>query len=594
MKGRIFMTLFALPFFGVGVWMGWSIGNAVYDSARMNSWVQVEARLLRGGYETHRGDDSDSYEAFAEYTYVFNGRSYTSDRVSVSSGADNIGSFQREIGGELSSAHANGNNILVWVNPGNPSEAVVDRGLRWGLVGFKSIFLLVFGGFGGGLLFFVWLAPDKEKDADDPAYAEQPWLLDDAWQSPEIRSSSKASMYGVWAFAAFWNLISAPLPFLLYEEVVEKQNYLALVGLLFTAVGIGMIVWAIRRTLEWKRFGPTPVMLDPFPGSIGGHVGGTINLNLPYDASNEFQLTLTNLKSYISGSGKNRSRKESAKWQDLIVAHSESTGTGTRLTFRFDVPDGLRESDASRDNDSYYLWRLDLVGELDGPDLNRSFDIPVYATATQSNSLSQLAVDRGRDKQTARAEKAVRDVIRITTGTNGRSMFYPMGRHFWSALAGFVIGSTFAAVGAYIFVEEGQRIFGSVFGGIGGLVALGTLYAMFNSLEVTRDANGFRTVRRWLGIPVKTRRMGSHEFHHFEKNSRFQQQGGGKHVMFYSIYAVDRSGRSVVVGEGFKGHSQADAAIRIIGQELGLAGIADRNAAKETNSNWDPAGLLSN
>ena len=116
---------------------------------------------------------------------------------------------------------------------------------------------------------------------------------------------------------------------------------------------------------------------------------------------------------------------------------------------------------------------------------------------------------------------------------------------------------------------------------------------MFNSLEVTRDANGFRTVRRWLGIPVKTHRMGSHEFHHFEKNSRLQQQGGGKHVMFYSVYAVDRTGRSVVVGEGFRGHSQADAAIAFIGRELGLAGVGDRDEARGSESSWDPAGLIS-
>ncbi|NIS89200.1 MAG: hypothetical protein GTN98_03825, partial [Woeseiaceae bacterium] len=410
---------------------------------------------------------------------------------------------------------------------------------------------------------------------------------------PTIRSSSKASMYGIWAFAVFWNLVSAPLPFILYDEAVNKQNYIALVGLLFTAVGIGMLVWAIRLTLEWKRFGPTPVTLDPFPGSIGGHVGGTIELALPYDASNEFQLTLTNLKSYISGSGKNRSRKETAKWQDMIVAHAESTGSGTRLTFRFDVPEGLKEADAAREDDTYYIWRLDLAGELEGTDINRSFDIPVYATATRSRQLSQIAVDRGREKQTARAEKAVKDRIRFITGMSGRSMYYPMFRHFWPKLAGFVVGGSFAAIGAYLVVEEGQRLFGSIFGGIGGIVALATIYGMFNSLEVTRDASGFTTVRRWLGIPVRRRHMGRHEFHHFEKNSRYQQQGGGKHVLFYNVYAVDGAGKKLVVGEGFKGNSQADAAIGVIGQELGLTSVASRNATRETSSSWDPAGLLS-
>ena len=572
MKGKIFASLFALPFLGVGVWMLWSVSTAFYDVYRMSDWVQVEARLLSGGYSVHSGDDSNTYEAYAEYTYTVDGQAYISDRVGVSTGPDNVGDYQQDLGSHLSSAHASGNGILVWVNPDKPSEAIIDRGIRWGLVGFKSIFLIVFGGFGGGLLFFAWRQP-KEKDQSDPRYADAPWLLDDAWQTPTIRSSSKASMIGIWIFALFWNLVSAPIPFLLYEEVVEKGNHIALVGLLFTAVGIGLVVWAIRLTLQWRRFGPTPVTLDPFPGSIGGHVGGTIDLNLPYDSRNEFEVSLTSLKSYISGSGKNRSRKEHARWQDLIVAHAESTGTGTRLTFRFDIPEGegLRESDAVRDNDTYYLWRLAVTAELDGADLDRSFDIPVYATAQQSRRLSQLAVERGRARQSARAAESVQKVIRLVQNGGGRRMKYPMGRNFGPSLGGFIVGATFAAVGAYLVVEEGQRVFGSIFGGIGALVALATVYAMFNSLEVARDASGFRTVRRWLGIPVKRSHMGSHEFARFSRKSSFQTQGGGKHIMHYTIYAEDRNGRKLVVGEGFKGESQADAATEFIARELGLA-----------------------
>jgi MFS family permease len=139
------------------------------------------------------------------------------------------------------------------------------------------------------------------------------------------------------------------------------------------------------------------------------------------------------------------------------------------------------------------------------------------------------------------------------------------------SLGGFIVGATFAAVGAYLVVEEGQRVFGSIFGGIGALVALATVYAMFNSLEVARDASGFRTVRRWLGIPVKRSHMGSHEFARFSRKSSFQTQGGGKHIMHYTIYAEDRNGRKLVVGEGFKGESQADAATEFIARELGLA-----------------------
>jgi len=574
------MSIFALPFFGVGVWMLWSVSNVFVDAFQMQDWVQVEARLLSGGYTSSRGGDSDTYEAYARYTYDVRGQTFVADRVGLSSGADNIGDYQQEIGNNLRRAHASGESILVYVDPNDPSQAIIDRGIRWRMIGFQSIFLFVFGGFGLGLLVFTWRAP-TEKDTSDPRYADSPWLLNDNWQTPTIRSSSKASMYAMWAFAVVWNLITAYLPFVMYDEVVNKENYLALVALLFTAVGIGLLIWAIRRTLEWRRFGASPVTLDPFPGSIGGHVGGTIELAMPHDPSIQYQLSLTNIKSYISGSGENRSRNEKAKWQDMIVAHAESTGSGTRLTFRFDVPEGLHESDAERD-DTYYIWRLNLRAELDGTDLDRSFDIPVYATATQSRSLSRLAVARSTGKQTALADKAVLKIVKLVHDASGRSMKYPIGRNLGASLIGFVVGSVFAAIGGYLIFSEGQRLFGTVFGGIGALFALGTLYSLANSLEVSRDTHGIKTVRRVFGIPVRHSRMGSHEFARFDKDSRYQSNGGGKHVMHYSIYAVDRHGDKIVVGEGFKGDSQAEAAIRLIGDVLGLRSAPDPRSTEKS------------
>ena len=585
MKGKIFMAVFALPFFATGVWMLWSVSSTFYDAFRMNNWVQVEAQLLDGGYSSHRGDDSYTYEAYARYRYTVQGQTFVAERVGISGGSDNIGSYQQQIGSNLSRAHASGESILVYVNPDDPSQAIIDRGIRWGMVGFKSIFLFVFGGVGLGLLILIWRSP-KPKDKTAPRFADSPWLLDDDWQTATIKSSSKASMYAVWGFAIFWNLVSSYLPFVMYDEVVNKGNMLALVGLLFTAVGIGLIAWAVNRTLEWKRFGPTPVTLDPFPGSIGGHVGGTIDMTLPFDANHEFQLTLTNIRSYVSGSGKNRSRNEKAEWQDIIVAHAESTGGGTRLTFRFDVPEGLDESDAERE-ETYYIWRLALSAELDGTDLDRSYDIPVYATATQSRRLSQLAVERGEEKQTAMADAAVHKIIKLVHDAGGRRMLYPIGRGILAALPGFIVGSVFAVIGFFVAVGEGEVLFGTVFGGIGGIVALLTLYSMLNSLEVKRDTNGIKTVRRILGIPVKIRYMGSHEFVTFKKNSRFQSQGGGKHVMHYSIFAVDRHGDKVVVGEGFKGDSQADAAIRLIGDVLGLRSGPSRQTSRRSREPAD-------
>lgn len=591
MKGKILVSLFALPFFGIGVWMLWSVSNEFLDAYQMQSWVQVEARLSSAGYRTNSGEDSDTYEAYAKYSYTYQGKSYVGDRVSIASGGDNIGDYQQDIARELSGAQARGHAILVYVDPNEPSNSIIDRGIRWGLIGFKSIFLFVFGGVGLGLLIFTWRA-SKEKDESDPKYADKPWLLNNDWQTATIRSSSKTTMYGVWAFAAFWNLVSAPLPFLLYDEVVNKQNYIALVGLLFTAVGIWLLIWAIRQTLEWKRFGATPVTLDPFPGSIGGHVGGTIEIGVPFNSANEFEVTLTNLHHYVSGSGKNRSSKEKAKWQDTLIAHAEPGGRGTRLTFRFDVPEGLEESDTDQD-DSYHRWRLNLSAELEGTDIDRSFDIPVYATATQSRHLSNRAVERSREQQDSASDKAVLNTVRVINDAGGRRMVYPIGRYLGSSLGAFIVGAAFAGAGWWLIVEEGQRIFGSVFGGVGALVGIFSLYMMSNSLEVSQDGMNIKTVRRILGIPVKRSYMRRDAFVKFTKDSSFQSQNGGKHVIYYSIYANDIDGDKITVGEGFKGESQAKAAIRLIGNEFGLFNDDSDDRGREPAASWDPAGLLS-
>ena len=570
MKGRIFLLLFALPFFGVGVWMAYSVSSTSYEAWQMKQWAPVTATLTRAGYESHRGDDSYTYEAYADYSYEYGGMVYSNDRVAISGGADNIGDFQQDLGDRLSAAMSRGEGVIVYVNPDEPEDAIVDRSVRWGLIGFKLIFVFGFGGLGLGLIYFSLRAP-KEKDLSDPKYSEQPWLANEDWQTALITSSSKTTMYFTWGFAAFWNLISAPLPFVIYREIVQKENYLALVGLLFPLVGAGLIIWAVRRTLEWRRFGPAPLSLDPFPGSIGGHAGGTIDVKLPYDPNASFSLTLTNLYSYMSGSGKDRSRKSSAEWQDTQVAHATSGAQGTRLSFRFDVPRNLNESDAEQAEENYYLWQLNLKAELPGVDIDRDYEIPVYETEQQSQHLSNFSIAEARTDQRQIDLELIKKIVRLDYGVSGRSMLYPAGRNLWNGFMGTLFGAIFAGAGWFLITEAGHAIMGAVFGGVGLLVLVSALYFFLNSLEIVAEGGDIRTVRRILGIPVKRMRMRSSEFVRFNKKKSSYSQSGTRHVVHYSLHAVDKRGRKMVVGEGFKGVSQADAAADLIAREFGLA-----------------------
>jgi hypothetical protein len=578
MKSKVVTGLFAIPFAAFGAWMLWLVASETFDAWQVRSWIPVQATLSDAGYRTNSSDDSSTYEAYATYSYYFNAQPYVGSRVSIGEGADNIGDYQTDTGNWLRREMQAGNPITVYVDPEQPESAIIDPALRWGMLAFKSMFVIIFGGVGFGLLYATFVMKAKAKDELLPEHQAAPWLANDDWQTPTVRSNSKNAMWVALGFAAVWNLISAPLPFVLYEEVSEKQNYPALFGLLFPIVGIGLLVWALRRTLEWRRFGPAPITLDPYPGAIGGHVGGTIDLNMPFSQAARFQVTLSSIKSYMSGSGKNRSRRETADWQDKVIANAEPGAKGTRLVFRFDVPDKLRESDAQRASDTFHLWRLNVRAELDGVDIDRDYEIPVYATREKSRHLSAHSVEKGRAEQSRLDEQAVHKVVSMQNGLYGKELFFPMGRMLGTALVGVLFGAVFGASGWFLIVHEGARVFGGIFALVGGLIGLFGLYSMFNSLHVSHDSMSVRTVRRILGIAVKRREMRRDSFVKLDKKSSMQSQSGGKHTVYYDVYAVDSHGNKIVLGESFKGASEADAAMRLIGQELGLTDVLASDA----------------
>ena len=79
--------------------------------------------------------------------------------------------------------------------------------------------------------------------------------------------------------------------------------------------------------------------MDPYPGAIGGHVGGYIQVKkLDYRRASEAQtlsLKLECIHSYVSGSGKNRSRRESIKWAERGRPEIENASEGVNLAFLF-------------------------------------------------------------------------------------------------------------------------------------------------------------------------------------------------------------------------------------------------------------------
>ena len=69
--------------------------------------------------------------------------------------------------------------------------------------------------------------------------------------------------------------------------------------------------------------------------------------------------------------------------------------------------------------------------------------------------------------------------------------------------------------------------------------------------------------------------MHRNSFERFKKDSSFKTQSGNKHVIYYSVAAVDRQGNELVIGEGFKGDNEANAAMALFSQEFELLQAAN-------------------
>ncbi len=548
------LMIFGLPFAGVGfgfILLG--VIPSVYDWWRMQSWQPVAAELLSAHLESHRGDNSTTYRVTASYRYRYSGEYYQGTRVAISAISDNIGDFQYDLGRRLESLHSRGQPVDAWVNPRDPAEAVIDRSLRPGLMLFKLVFGLVFGGVGSGLIWSGWRRPIASDPLPFASVAHQPWLSQPEWADNAIASNQKSLLVLAWIISSFWLLVSSPILFFLPRELA-KHNYVALVALIFPLVGLWLLAWAIRVTRNWRYWGELRLRLDPFPGSIGGQVGGSLDLPLAYDAKLRLPVALLCLHKYTSGSGEDSETRDSVVWQAEGLAHLEPSGRGSCAKILFDVPPGLPASECPQGD--YHYWRLDIACDQLQPKLQRQFDIPVFPLVAKASFLSRESTRAPglRDQREAQIDE-VSDLEQIPGGVR---LYFPYGRSWRGALMAFLGGLLCTGIGLAVHFDGGPIIFLLVFGAFGLPMIIGGFYTAANSLRVTLDKRGLETQRRILGLPLARRFLSAADIKQLELSQSFSAtRGNGRQITYYKIQARSRGGQKVTLAESLRGRETA-------------------------------------
>ena len=153
-RGIWLLALFAVPFAAAGIGIFWfMVASPVVDWARMQTWNQVPALVESATLQSHHPSKGGAtHSVSVRYRYVVEGVAYTGQRAAIHERADNIGSFQEELGRRLQGLQRTGKTVPVWVNPRNPAEPIVDRRLRPGLIALALVLSSVSAWFGLAVL----------------------------------------------------------------------------------------------------------------------------------------------------------------------------------------------------------------------------------------------------------------------------------------------------------------------------------------------------------------------------------------------------------------------------------------------------------
>lgn len=476
-----FLFIFGLIFFAAGMGVGVFGFKALYLSSQAKDWLPVSMTITSTQLDVNTGDDSTTYQVLATYQYDYQGQHYTGDRVTFDSGSDNIGDFHQETHALLRQ-HLNAEPWTGYINPQQPSHSVLIREIRWGKFAFMMAFPLIFGGAGVGIMLAGRWSSRKAKQKAEfiNENPERAWQARKEWRTNRLQCSNKGTMRIAIIMATIWSLVSLPIPFIAFNQLQDDGNYLILLMLLFPVVGIGLIIWAIKSVARWRKYGQTVFIAKPFPAHPGGLVGGTLELQSALNAS-QLKTRLSCIRKVTSGSGKNRSTRESIIWQDEQVVTLQPGQL--QIPFGFKIDGDAAPSDNSNPNNQL-LWRVDCSSDVPGVDFSTTFEVPVIEGQADAAVLAAAEKLVSQQKKQAEQSSAWLDTgVEVSHSQGYPSYRFPRGRNKGIAVILMTMGLIFGGVGVAIFSPGNSPFIGSIF----GLFGLLMLYASLHSLLYTTE-----------------------------------------------------------------------------------------------------------
>jgi len=351
------------------------------------NWIETPCKIISARVKTHEGDDSDTYSIDIFYEYQFDGKLYKSSRYGFIGGS----SSGRSGKAEVVNAYKKAENPACYVNPKDPSEAVLKRGLRLGLL--LCLFPLLFLAIGVGGI--VHLIRSKKKRNLRPAAKQRPGktrlastfdfsLADDAVSGPVVlntRHSPLAKLLIIIAVAAIWN---GAISIFVYQAIKDFQQSRLQSGMTFyklipfILIGLAAIVFVFHQLLA--LFNPR-VKLKLSSATIP--LGGAAELSWAVSGRRG---VIESLKITLQAREETRRRRGKKTYTDTNVFYETQLYSTTHMgeiaggSMGIVMPSHTMHSFEAANNK--IIWELKVHGEVKRwPDVNETFKIRISPQA---------------------------------------------------------------------------------------------------------------------------------------------------------------------------------------------------------------------
>ena len=429
---------------------------------------------------------------------------------------------------------------------------------NWTEAIFLALFAITFGGVGiGGIA--AALAGRRKLEAQaalETSHPESPWLWRSDWASGRIVDSGRATMFTAWVFAGFWNLISFPTGFLGVRAALQEGKFAALLALLFPLVGLGLLAWAVRATLRYRRYGVSRLELSTVPGVIGRTLVGIVRAPARMQPDDGFEVILSCVRRVTTRSGKNTSTSERILWQEEQRVKGEPARTAaameTHIPVAFRIP-GDAEACDDTDSNNRVMWRLQLSGSVPGVDYESRFEVPIFRTAASGQPLSLEEEQLTAAQPASGYQQSPDSRVVVTSNRRGTEVFFPAARN-----PGAATGLTFflllwlGCIGLQVYFGA-PIVFPIVTGLFGLLILVGVLDLWLEVSRVTVDA-GTLTVASGYLYPAREQTLSTSEV--ADVTAALGMQAGT--TVYYDVVIVRKNSKKIKAGRGLRDKAEAE------------------------------------